>query len=101
MDSQMKEQSLLGELTQATFGLPEAQNLLDYIEIHNTDEGFEPAKNCRPTKVMPGGMEKADILAKRLERSEELWHEDDPRVERPVTDYEFLIGAMVEVEDVV
>lgn len=37
---------------------------------------FKPKPTC-PVRVMQGSKEKLSILANRLERGEELWHEDD------------------------
>lgn len=30
-----------------------------------------------PTNAMPGSQEKIEVLARRIERGEELWHPDD------------------------
>ncbi|MEM1225982.1 MAG: hypothetical protein AAGJ40_09795 [Planctomycetota bacterium] len=87
------------ELTQRAFDLPRTRNLFDYIEVYGCDESFRPERKCKPTKVRPGGMAKAEVIAQRLERSEELWHPDDPVVQRPMTDYERLVGFVVEVEE--
>jgi len=80
------------DLWQAEFDLPDAVNLHEYIKEYNSDEGFEPANQCQPTECPAGGMEKAEIIRQRLMRCEELWHDDDPKVESPQTAY----GRLVE-----
>lgn len=43
---------------------------------------FEPASDGQPTTERPGSRAKIELLAARLQRGEELWHEDD-RTARP------------------
>lgn len=38
---------------------------------------YRPPRRCQPTRAMPGTAEKVAVLAKRLARGEELWHECD------------------------
>lgn len=74
----MKSQQLL-TLIQGELPLAEAKNLHEYLEMHQTDVGFEALAPCQPTNLMPG-WEKADLMRLRLEAGQELWHPEDPRV---------------------
>lgn len=74
----MKSQAYL-TMIQGELPLAEARNLHEYLEMHQTDEGFQALSPCQPTTVMPGP-EKAELMRQRLEAGQELWHPSDPRV---------------------
>lgn len=77
---------------QLEFGLEEATGLLEHVAVFQTDHGFEPTcMNYRPTKYCPGEPGKVEVLRRRLENSQPLWHPDDKKGERR-TDYAELIG---------
>ena len=40
-------------------------------------KGFRPAPVSKPTRYKAGSDKKIDILRERLERGEDLWHEED------------------------
>ena len=44
------------------------------------DYDFEPIRKPEPTDAAPGSLEKLEVLARRLMRGEELYHEDDAPV---------------------
>jgi hypothetical protein len=44
------------------------------------DYDFEPIRKPEPTDAAPGSLEKLEVLARRLMRGEELYHEDDETV---------------------
>ena len=44
------------------------------------DYDFEPIAKPEPTDAAPGSLEKLEVLARRLMRGEELYHEDDATV---------------------
>ncbi len=54
-------------------------SVIDAIKRGNWDfepEMGQPTGFCR-TSAMPGSPEKLDVLAKRLEQGEPLWHPED------------------------
>lgn len=51
--------------------------IFEAIRKYGHDEDYEPLSECLPTAARPGSIEKIDILAKRLEAGQELWHEGD------------------------
>lgn len=54
------------------------KNLFKEIEVAGADDDFEPTKTPTPTEALAGSKEKIEILRKRLEDGEEMWHDDDP-----------------------
>ena len=44
------------------------------------DYDFEPIAKPEPTDAAPGSLEKLEVLARRLMRGEELYHEEDQPV---------------------
>lgn len=66
-------------LVQGELPLGVAVNLHEYLEIHQTDEGFQAIHPCEPTTIPPGP-QKVELLARRLELGQELFNEQDPRV---------------------
>ena len=41
------------------------------------DEDFEPRQPFMPTNHLPGSGEKVEVMRRRVERGEALWHKDD------------------------
>lgn len=68
-------------LTQATLPLFSATTLEQHIGSHLSDSGFVESKpSSGPTKHQPGTWAKVEVLKKRLEAGEPLWHPEDPRM---------------------
>ena len=53
--------------------------VFDAILKYGHDEDFEPraGDDFRPTDAPPGTAEKIDVIRKRVELGQPLWHEDD------------------------
>ena len=66
---------------QLGFGFGEHQEFSDYLAANKTDDGFEPTKKPEPTDAAPGTWSKVEVLAARLERGEELWHDLDRKID--------------------
>ncbi len=66
------------------------KNVFEAILRYGHDEDFDPQAddNFLPTDAPAGSAEKIDVLRKRVELGQPLWHEDD-RV-----DYSGLTGAI-------
>lgn len=54
-------------------------NVFQYITENRDCEEYEPDPDGepKPTEAPPGTQEKIDILRKRMENGEPLWHEND------------------------
>ena len=81
---------------QRTFDLESAGNLNDYIESFNTDMGYAPQRDPEPTDHVTGSWDKVEVLAARLENSEELWSDEDKKLPRKKTAYEELTGFLID-----
>lgn len=52
------------------------RTVFEAIQIYGHDEDFQPQPST-PTTAPPGTTEKVAALRKRIERGQELWHDDD------------------------
>jgi len=68
------------QFLQLELGIQDVRNIFDHLDITSTDEGFSPMNEATPTTYQPGSTEKIDILAKRLEDSESLFHPEDEKL---------------------
>ena len=66
------------------------RNVFDAILKYGHDEDFAPAANSdfEPTDAPAGSPEKIEILRRRIESGQPLWHEEDR------FDYSNLVGAV-------
>jgi hypothetical protein len=55
----------------------QGKNVFEELLLVNHDEDFYPSTISQPTTAPPGSSEKIEVLAKRVERGEDLWHRDD------------------------
>jgi hypothetical protein len=55
----------------------DGENVLDILSRWKSISRFERVP-CSPTKAIPGSRAKVEVLRKRNEAGEELWHESDP-----------------------
>ena len=58
---------------------PECHTVFDEIEMYRHDEDFIPRNENEflPTSARPGSAEKVDILARRVQMGQPLWHRHD------------------------
>jgi hypothetical protein len=82
---------------QLTLGLHEPDDLLDYIDEWNTDDGFEATIIPEPTQHEPGSPGKVEVLAERLRLGHQLWNEKDAKRSRGAT--AILEALQMHVED--
>ena len=48
-----------------------------HLDVHRSEDGFEPRGLAEPTQARPGSPEKVEILAARLEQGLDLYHPQD------------------------
>jgi hypothetical protein len=70
---------------QLTLGLHEPDDLLDYIDEWNTDDGFEATIVPEATHHEPGSPGKVAVLAERLKLGHQLWNDNDAKRSRGAT----------------
>ena len=51
-------------------------NVFEAIIKQGHDEDFRPEKT-EPCRVSPGSLSKIEVLRRRVEQGQELWHDDD------------------------
>lgn len=71
------------KLFQASLPLYEAKNLEAHIGAYLTDAGYrERFAGTEPTPHLPGTWDKVEVLARRLEAGQPLWHPGDAKPKR-------------------
>ena len=56
------------------------QNVFEFIMVYGDESRFRPKLPAKPTKHRPGSAEKVEVLRRRVEAGESLWHPDDETV---------------------
>lgn len=57
------------------YGVPE--NVFEAIHHQLGEFNFEPVRDTTPTEACPGSIDKVEVLKKRIQNGEPLWHEQD------------------------
>lgn len=57
----------------------EPDSVMDWVKCYLSEDAFIPRCKPKPTTAEPGSPEKMRVLMERVERGEELWHEEDKR----------------------
>lgn len=52
-------------------------NVFDHILRHGSDASFVPSRAGEPTQAPPGSYAKRAVIARRVERGEQLFHPND------------------------
>ena len=68
----------------------EACNMFEYIEETKDCFGYEPEPCSAPTDYKPGTAEKIQVFCDRLERGEELFHDDDYMIAATIEESELM-----------
>lgn len=55
-----------------------AKTFAEWFKLTGLEEGWEPTQEPEPTNLIPGTPEKIEILRKRHELGQKLFHTDDP-----------------------
>lgn len=61
---------------QNSLGFPEPMNVFEHVGYYGRCDTFMPRNPPRPT-ALPPGPERVNVLIKRVEMGQDLWHEKD------------------------
>lgn len=54
-----------------------SESIYDAIRRVGHDEDFVPVDAAEPTRLQPGTQERIDLMRRRAESGESLWHDED------------------------
>lgn len=72
--------------------LGHATTMFEHITVYGSDETYEPNKAAKATKHLPGDWNRVEVMRKRLESAQDLWHKDDPVIEIEATELDKMVG---------
>lgn len=68
-----------GSYQQLEIEFRRANSINEWVAARSAEHGFEPRVKPKATTAEAGSPEKVEVLRMRVERGEELWHQDDPQ----------------------